>query len=90
MNYCRYLDICAGLVVLISVFSLEYGAINSRRGPLELFFILSFATVALYWGGFFYFKYVIKESEANKEVRIFNHNYLIEIRLRLNSFKLSI
>ena len=82
MNYCRYLDICAGyldicagLVVLISVFSLEYGAINSRRGPLELFFILSFATVALYWGGFFYFKYVIKESEANKEVR----NFIIPI-----------
>ena len=35
---------------------------------MAFFFVLSFATVILYWAWFFYLKYVIKESEANKEV----------------------
>ena len=40
-NYhCRYMDICMGLSLLVSLVSLEYGSMSSERGPLALFLIL--------------------------------------------------
>jgi len=63
----RYMDICMGLSLLVSLVSLEYGSMSSERGPLALFLILSLATIAGYWLWFLYLKYLKMESEASKE-----------------------
>ena len=36
----RYMDICMGLSLLVSLVSLEYGSMSGERGPLALFLIL--------------------------------------------------
>ena len=38
----RYMDICMGLSLLVSLVSLEYGSMSGERGPLALFLILRF------------------------------------------------
>jgi len=63
----RYMDICMGLSLLVSLVSLEYGSMSGERGPLALFLILSLATIAGYWLWFLYLKYLKMESEASKE-----------------------
>ena len=59
-----------GLSLFLSVLSLINGALIRRSCFILNFFIMSLLTIAAYWGWFFYLKFIVRESEANKEVKL--------------------
>ena len=68
----RIIDIFLGFLLLLSHLLLAHGSLKERKYSVTIFFIISFATLLLYWTCFAYLKYALKESEASKEVRSSN------------------
>ena len=66
----RYVDIFLGIVSLLSLLSLEYGAANQEIKKIVFFFIVSCAVVLLNWAWFIYLKHCLREREASEEVRL--------------------
>ena len=58
-----------GLSLLLSHLLLCHASSQERRATLTLFFILSMATLVLYWAHFAYLKYGLGDGEASKEVK---------------------
>ena len=64
----RYVDIFLGIVSLLSLVSLGYGAARQKIRNILLFLIVSSGIVILYWGWFSYLRHGLREREASEEV----------------------
>jgi len=58
----RYLDICLGIILLVSMLCLLYGTYSQSPHFLILFFILSLVVVIGYWTWYVYVNFVSQDS----------------------------
>ena len=66
----RFVDIILGLSILLSHLVLCHGSSQERRAVVRIFFILSMATLALYWAWAACLQYGLGDGQAAKEVML--------------------
>ena len=72
----RYLDICLGIILLVSMLCLLYGTYSQSPHFLILFFILSLVVVIGYWTWYVYVNFVSQDSPVFED----------QVRVETNSF----
>ena len=65
----RCVDMMLGLSLLLPHLVLCHASSQERRAVVRIFFILSMASLTLYWAWFGYLKYGVGDGEASKEVK---------------------
>ena len=66
-EYCRYLDIFMGLLLLLSMLSLLYGSYYKSSIFVIVFLASSMAVAIIYWCWYFYIKYAIIDYPVFEE-----------------------
>ena len=79
--HCRYLDICLGLILLVSMLCLLYGTYSQSPHFLILFFILSLVVVIGYWTWYVYVNFVSQDSPVFEDQVNWNllHNIILYV-----------